>query len=318
MPEVPPYWHEINTPDPPPDLADALPAHAEHVLTISFLFELPYDIRVEDALFLTSANAEPWEGWTPAAMGALAGMPRLPDGVRPTHSLELRHARVWNGVPHQAVRQAFPDWDAHLEPPRQPISPDSPAANCEQESRGAVRVSIFQSAEELPGDDGEGIANWTSRRFDEALELTNQYLVMLAAMHDEWHISSLSRIDLPRELPYTLRLDPEMPGGPFPISGSLDIWSWFVDGIPPFRPPDEIQAVVAMVREYRSGRLPFFPWIELYQAAEHHLGSGRYAQSVIAATTGIEVLINTLFRVVAVLKDWDEQDLRKMLRANFK
>jgi hypothetical protein len=298
-------------------LARLVPSDAEQVWTISFLLELPYSIRIEDARFLVSADAEAWEGWSQEAMGALAGMPRLPDGVRPTHSIEIKQAEVLTGAPHQAGRKTFHTWAAATKEKRG-FGPGNEEPETTSELRSVVRVSMFYSADVVLEEVGDEMLEWTARRFDDAIELTNQYLVVLAAMHDEWHISSLSRTDLPRELPYTLRLDPGPPDGPYEVNGSMDIYTWFKDDVPPVRPMEEVQAAATIVRETHLGRIPFFNWIELYQAAEHHLGSGRYMQSVISATTGIEVLINTIFRVAGAVGAWNSQETSKALSAPFR
>jgi hypothetical protein len=311
------YWHEVEPPATPPDLRELLPLDAEHVFTVSFLLELPFSIRVEGARFLISADAHRWTGWTPQAMGALAGMPPLPAGVRPTHSVEIGQAQVSAGAPYQGIRKTFPEWHAATEEMRKADSTDWDG-DIRNAWRSVMRVSMFCSVELVPAEREDELLEWLARRFDDALELANQYVVVLAAIHDEWQISSVSRIDLPPSLPYTLRLDPDPLEGPFEVNGSIDIHPWLKEDLPTARPIDEIQAAAQIVREGQIGRFPLFNWLELYQSAEHHLGAGRYVQSVIAAATGIEVLINTLFRVVWILREWDDDELRGILEAGFK
>jgi hypothetical protein len=48
------------------------------------------------------------------------------------------------------------------------------------------------------------VLEWLSRRFDDVLGLLNGCLVILAATDDEWHISRISRADLPRRAPLLL------------------------------------------------------------------------------------------------------------------
>lgn len=76
-------------------------------------------------------------------------------------------------------------------------------------------------------------------------------------------------------------------------------------------------AAVELIHRYRVGEVPFFDWIELYQAAEHHLGSGRNAQAVIFATTATEVLVNSLFRVLWAVLGEDEKRLPGVLDCGF-
>ena len=204
MSEAEPYWHEVDPPTSPPDLGELLPSGAEHVFTVSFLFELPFSIRVEGARFLISASAEPWSGWSAHAMGALAEMPPLPAGVRPTHVIEISQAQILAGVPYQAIRKTFPESHEATNAERAADSTDWDAQTRE-EFRSVIRVSMFFAVDAVPDGEGE-LLEWLARRFDDALELSNQYVVVLAAIHDEWPISSVSRIDLPPDLPYTLRI----------------------------------------------------------------------------------------------------------------
>jgi hypothetical protein len=305
-----PYWNPVDPPPPDQDVNELLPASgAESVFTVAFLLELPHSIRVAETRFLVSESAHPWAGWTSEAMGALAGMPRLPDGLRPTHSIAIEQARVPAREPLLAAKLAFPDWDGVLQPESTEADPE--------EWRSVVQVSIFRVTHDLPEEPELQLLEWLSRSFDDALEILNQYLVILAGMTDEWHISSLSRIDLPPSIPYTLRAHGsanDWAGS----SGWLDIHTWFPKGLDPVRPMEETANAAAIINEYRSGRMPFFDWVELYQSAEHHLGSGRAAQSVIAASTGIEVLINALFRVIWATNELDPGELRGVLSCGFR
>jgi hypothetical protein len=310
-PEPEPYWREVGPPAFQVDLRELVPPDAEQVWTVRFLMELPWSIRVDGASFLISESARPWQGWSPAALGALAGMPPLPEGVRPTHAIEIKQACVRSGVPLEAVSETFPDWEAHTTAGGERVTPSG------RNWKSVIRVSMFEAADEVLDELERNHLEWLSRRFDYALEIANEYLVVLAAMNDEWHLSSVSRGDLPPELPFSTRLDPGT-GEPFEGSGSLDIHTWFRGDLDPVRPVEETQHAAAIVREYRRGNLPWFNWIELYQAAEHYLGSGRYVQSVIAATTGIEVLINTIFRVAEALGVWDAKESRRAIAAPFR
>jgi hypothetical protein len=294
-------------PDPDPD--------AEPILTITFLLELPHCIRVADAVFLVSDRGEGWPGWSPDAMGHMADMAPLPEGVEPRYRIALNQARVEGRIPLGAAELAFPDWDGAASYSDQA----QPEAERRQELRSSALVSIYTRLVETPFDkEGEHeTIEWLSRRYDEALAVLNQYLVILAALNDEWHISSISRIELPRVAPWKLNLRPT-PDGWAESSGTLDAHSSFRDDLPDERPEEELMAAVEIIHQYRAGRVPFFDWIELYQSAEHHLGSGRNAQSVISASTATEVLINTLFRVLWDAKELDPENLEGVLECGFK
>jgi hypothetical protein len=97
----------------------------------------------------------------------------------------------------------------------------------------------------------------------------------------------------------------------------LDIHTDFPEGLPYERSPEEIMGAVEAIHQYRAGRAPFVPFIELYQAAEHHLFSGRNAQSVISTATASEVLINTLLRVLWSELSLDPKKLAGVLACGF-
>jgi hypothetical protein len=188
-----------------------------------------------------------------------------------------------------------------------------------------VEITIYELADKTPLGSDESdearfqhaIVGWLSRRLDEALSFLNQYLVILAGMRDEWHTSALSRSDLPRDAPWKLTIHPTPAGWTGP-SGTLDVHATIRDDLPDERSAEEITYAVEAVHQARRGQAPFFQFVELYQAAEHHLGSGRHDQSVIAACTATEVLVNTLFRVVWVCREREPAKLEGILSAPFR
>jgi hypothetical protein len=248
-------------------------------------------------------------------MGHMADMAPLPNDVEPRYRIALNQASVDGRVPLRAAEIAFPDWDGAASYSNRPAD----ETEYRRELRSSTLVSIYARVAETPFGEGdeEQTVEWLSRRFDEALAVLNQYLVILAALNDEWHISSISRIDLPRVAPWKLDLRPT-PDGWTGSRGTLDAHSTFRDDLPDERPEEELMAAVEVIHQYRAGRVPFFDWIELYQSAEHHLGSGRNAQSVISASTATEVLINTLFRVIWGAQELDPKKLPGVLECGFR
>lgn len=130
-------------------------------------------------------------------------------------------------------------------------------------------MTVYTPALETPfaredGDENNAkIPEWFSRRLDEALEILNQYLVILAAANDEWHISSISRIDLPRSSPWRLELHPAQDDWA-PLHSSLDIHATLRDDLPEERPDEEVVNAIELIHRYRRGAMPFFDWIEHY------------------------------------------------------
>jgi hypothetical protein len=296
---------------------------AEPIAALSFLLELPHCLRIDDVVFLVSDRGGTWPGWNPDAIGYAIGMsvPVPEDDLKPRFRVEIKQTRVDGWVPLQAAEQAFPDWQT-VDRSEQPSGATVRGAN---ELRSVVQITIYDLASETPLAQDQTnakqyeheIAEWMSRRLDEALSFLNQYLVILGGMRDEWHISSLSRIDLPRDTPWKLNLLPTPEGWSGP-SGTVDVHVTLRDDLPEQRTEQEIIAAIDVVHAARAGTAPFFQFLELYQASEHHLGSGRHDQSVIAACTATEVFINTLFRALWRCLDRDPDKLKGVLKAPFR
>ena len=214
-------------------------------------------------------------------------------------------------APLRAARLAFPEWENFQAGEKS----DDPVETV----RTTALVSAYSRALDSPLGDGDDVAarEWFSRRFDDALGLINDYLVILAAMHDEWHISRLSRADLPRHAPFRVEIRP-LGTAAKGFNSSLDVHAMMRDDLPDERDGDEVIAAVELVKAYREGRAPFWNWVQYYQAAEHHLGSGRYEQTVIAATTAMEVMVNGFFREVWEALELDSGRLEGVLECGFK
>jgi hypothetical protein len=312
----------LNPPPIDPERIDLEP-EAEPIAALTFLLELPQCLRIEEAGFLVSDRGGSWQGWNPHAISHTVGFdPVIPeDDLRPRFKVHIRQTRVDGWIPLLAADKAFPGWEEVERPPR----PAGPTSRGKDELRSVVEITTYESADQTPlgfdsGDEERfryDTVEWLSRRLDEALSFLNQYLIILAGMHDEWHTSALSRSDLPRDTPWKLTLYPTPDGWTDP-RGTLDVHATIRDDLPEKRGAEEIAYAIEAVHQARHGQAPFFQFVELYQAAEHHLGSGRHGQSVIAASTATEVLVNTLFRVLWVCLEHEPARLEGVLNAPFK
>ncbi|HET7417073.1 MAG TPA: hypothetical protein VFJ61_05575 [Solirubrobacterales bacterium] len=313
---------ELNPPPLDPEQIDPDPG-AEPIAALTFLLELPHCLRIEEAIFLVSDRGGSWPGWNPHAIGHMAGFERaLPeDDLRPRFKVHIKQTLIDGWVPLLAAEKAFPGW-AEVKRPRRPPGPTSRGKD---ELRSVIEITTYELADQTPlgSDAGDqerfrhDTIEWLSRRLDEVLSFLNQYLVILAGMRDEWHMSALSRSDLPRDAPWKLTLFPMLADWTGP-SGTLDVHATIRDDLPAERSAEEITYAIEAVHQARRGQAPFFQFVELYQAAEHHLGSGRHDQSVIAACTATEVLVNTLFRVLWVCLEREPTKLPGVLSAPFK
>lgn len=130
-----------------------------------------------------------------------------------------------------------------------------------------VQITIYELADETPLGKDESdderfrhhVIEWLSRRLDEALSFLNQYVVILAGLRDEWHISSLSRIGLPRDAPWKFTLYPTPVDWTDP-SGTLDVHATIRDDLPEHRTEEEIKYAIEsctrlVLAKYRSSNL---------------------------------------------------------------
>jgi hypothetical protein len=277
-----------STPDPERVFPDE---GAEPIMTVTFGLELPFSLRMPQLQFVHSQRGPGWGGWGSDEIAHLINLEaKIPEGFEPHFRIALGQASVNVPAPLTAARLAFPEWDGFEE--------GGEEGTVEVERTTAL-VSVYSRALDSPlaDSDDDAIGEWFSRRFDDALGLLNDYLVVLAAVDDEWHISRISRADLPRMAPYRMEIRPAGDGARG-VTSTLDVHARIRDDLPAERGSQEVSTAVHLIHAYREGRAPFFDWSQHMQAAEHHLGSGRYEQTVIAAATATEVMVNIFFREV--------------------
>ncbi len=175
---------EPRTPDPD----QVFPAEeAEPIVTVTFALELPFSLRVPELEFVVSRPGTAWDGWGPDEVGHLVDLrANIPDGYTPHFRIALNQAIVSIPAPLSAARRAFPNWEGF----------DGDTEDGVEKERTTALVSVYTPMVDSPLGDGDeqGFIEWLSRRFDACLQLLNDYLVILAAMQDEWHISCRRRL----------------------------------------------------------------------------------------------------------------------------
>jgi hypothetical protein len=287
---------------------------AEPILTVTFALELPFSLRVPETQFVHSRRGPGWDGWGADEIGHLIELDaKIPDGFEPHLRIALKQTTVTVPAPLTAARIAFCDWPGFDQ------ARDDDGGEAEVQRTTAL-VSVYSRMMDAPfgGDEeDEEAKGWFSRRFDEALVFLNDYLVILADVHREWHISRISRADLPRMAPYRVEVRP-LAGGTKGFSSTLDVHATVRDDLPDEREPEELALAVHLVQAYREGSAPFFEWSQYLQESEHHLGSGRYEQAVIAAATAMEVLLNVFFREIWEAFSLEPERLAGVFSCGFK
>jgi hypothetical protein len=280
-------------------------------MTVTFALELPFSLRMPEVALVHSRRGPGWEGWGSDEIAHLIDLQaRIPDGFEPHFRIALGQASVRVPAPLTAARLAFPEWDGFE---------DDAGTGTVEVTRTTALVSVYSRVLDSPLDSGdeEFIGEWFSRRMDEVLGLLNDYLVVLASVDDEWHISRISRADLPRMAPYLVDIRPGREGAGR-VSSTLDVHARIRDDLPAEREPEEASVVTDLIHAYREGRAPFFDWTQYMQSAEHHLGAGRYEQAVIAAATATEVMVNIFFREMWEALELDAARLAGVLECGFK
>lgn len=298
----------------PPDPDRVFPDEgAEPITTVTFGIELPFSLRVPELQFVHSRRGPGWAGWGADEIGNLIDLQaKIPDGFEPHFRIALKQAAVTVPAPLSAARLAFPGWAG--------FDQDQESKEVStQIQRTTALVSVYSRTLDAAfgGDDEDAAEEWFSRRFDEALVFLNDYLVILADVHREWHISRISRADLPRMAPYRVEVRSNTAGAKG-FSSKLDVHAHMRDDLPDEREAEEVTLAIQLVQGYREGRAPFLDWSQYLQAAEHHLGSGRYEQTVIAAATAMEVLVNVFFREVWEALKLEPERLPGVLGCGFK
>ncbi len=301
---------EVKPRTPDPDRIFPNP-DAEPIMIVTFALELPFSLRMPELQFVHSRRGPGWEGWGADEIAHLIDLDAtIPDGFEPHFRIALGEATVRIPAPLTAARLAFPEWVGFEE---------AGGEDSMETVRTTALVSVYSRALDSPLADADdhAIGEWFSRCFDDALGLLNDYLVVLATVDDEWHISRISRADLPRMAPYRVDIRParEAAAG---ATSTLDVHARIRDDLPAEREAEEVSTAVHLIHAYREGRAPFFDWSQYMQSAEHHLGSGRYVQTVIAAATATEVMVNIFFREVWEALEMDPGRLDGVLDCGFR
>jgi hypothetical protein len=282
------------------DLSELFPSpDADPVLMVTFMLALPQCLRISHSSISVGEPGGPWPGWTHKAMMVAAGFNELPEGSRPSYVIEIGQSKVRQGVALDSAVRTFKNWDFGIGSSwsrfRRRMWLRLSAWRGQREWQSSSLVTLFVTHEGLPDPAPLFDQNWLLAKLDEAIAFLNQYLVTLAAFSDEWQISSISRFDIQRLVPFKMRLDPPVSGWK-DIASSFDAHPYLPGDLGEERPSRQVIQAITMVQAARSGNVPFFQFLEHYQSAEHHLGSGRSGLAIISACTATEVFINTLFR----------------------
>lgn len=270
------------------------------LIYLSFYLELPFDAGLTEGQALRKIHlAEgPLEEWPDLDLDDLLGMePYEMPGTYPCTTFQFRRAKV------EGTRQGA--WAAAAFPKVFDSSP--PDVRIARTVVRAIRVA--------PHETGEFDTEWVREQFDLALDLLNDFLMVLGEAAEDLRIGPVTPIELPSEI-HGMKAD-------------------FRDGLPldwrPFtlltyrsQPPDgvvlpggTIERALDLVGEPWEAR-PFFPAFEMSAAAHRSLFAGRLRHAVLESGTGIELLIYSAVREVAFEGGKPAERVQGILTAGFK
>lgn len=275
-------------------------ARRRPLIYLSFYLELPFDAGFTEGGALRKIHLA--EGslkeWSDLDLDDLLGMePYDVPGTFPCTTFQFRRATVEGPGQGAWAATAFPEV----------FRSSPPDARVSRTVVRAIRIA--------PHGTGEFDTEWVRGQFDVALDLLNDFLMLLGEAAEDLRIGPVTPIELPTEI-HGMTAD-------------------FRDGLPlhwrPFtlliyrdQPPDgidlpagTIERTLDLVGEPGQPR-PFFPAFEMSAAAHRSLFAGRLRHAVLESGTGIELLIYAAVREVAFESGKSPEKVEGILGAGFR
>jgi len=270
------------------------------LIYLSFYLELPFDAGFEKGAALRKIHlAEgPLKEWSDLDLDDLLGMdPYEVSGTFPCTAFQFRRATVEGPGQGAWAAAAFPEV----------FRSSPPDARMSRTVVRAIRIA--------PHGTGEFDTEWVRDQFDIALDLLNDFLMLLGEAVEDLRIGPVAPIELPPEIhgmeadfrdalpldwrPFTLLIYRDQP------PGGIDL------------PAGTIERTLDLVGEPGQPR-PFFPSFEMSAAAHRSLFAGRLRHAVLESGTGIELLIYAAVREVAFESGKTLDKVEGILSAGFR
>jgi hypothetical protein len=275
-------------------------ARRSPLIYLSFYLELPFDAGLTEGQALRKIHlAEgPLEEWSDLDLDDLLGMqPYEVPGTFSCTTFQFRCASAEG--PGQGA------WAAAAFPKVFRSSP--PDVRIARTVVRAIRIA--------PHETGEFDTEWVRGQFDVALDLLNDFLMLLGEAAEDLRIGPVTPTELPSEIhgmeadfrdglpldwrPFTLRTYRDQPP----------------DGVD--LPAGTIERALDLVGEPGEVR-PFFPAFEMSAAAHRSLFAGRLRHAVLESGTGIELLLYAAVREVAFGSGSSPKRVENILAAGFR
>lgn len=270
------------------------------LIYLSFYLELPFDAGLTEGQALRKIHLTegPLEEWADLDLDDLLGMERYEvPGTFPSTTFQFRRATVEGPGQGVFAASAFPEVFRSF-------PPDSRMAR-----------TVVRAIRIAPHESGESDTEWVRDQFDAALDLLDDFLIVLGEGAEDLRIGPVTPLELPSEI-HGMKAD-------------------FRDGLPldwrPFtlltyrdQPPDglelpdgTIERALEMVPEPGEPR-PFLPAFEMAAVARRSLFSGRLRHAVLESGTAIELLVYAAVREVAFESGRSPEQVERVLDAGFK
>lgn len=293
--------------------ASSVKAPPTDVYVITFVLELPVDLRLPDmsgVLALTEDDGR-FAGWPREAIAAAVGGDpfNVPEGKRPSTRIVLRRLETRTSLPLEAADRMFGAWAGRLMTRRGQLRR---RANLHRYSRRGMRVmrtvaalSRYIGADQLP-DSREGELRLAREKellygqeFDAGLADLNDLLVALGLSGHELSIGPIHIGDLPAMVPVIVERIGRGEGDRRVGWSELHhLHFQWPDIAPGEREPEVIRDAVAIFNDIQTVGEPLLPFFELWRRSEVDDAAGRHSQAILALGTAIEVLVSTLIREI--------------------
>lgn len=309
-----------------------LPPHLPEIGVMSFVLELPADLRLPpgSGVMAIEASDGRFDGWPTGALVAVTGAAdfSMPDGFQPATRLMFRRAVVRTQLPLQAADLAFGPWVSPLLSPgtrwRRRLSYRVHSVRGFRRVATVVALTRYVPAIAMPQSTGDEVdwliarEAWLDAEFNAALQDLNDFLVSLGLSAGSLKIGPIAPADIPAQVPVILESTQRDHGKPVGATWLHDVHLQYPDISLQEMDEAELQVASRLFLAHQLGDEPFFDAYELWCRAHVDNVAGRYQQAVLALATAIEILVSSVIREVMRRRGSSETRIAGILSTSLK
>ena len=251
---------------------------ALHPFVVTFLLELPWDLKLwEGATVFADEQREDVE------IGVFTHPPDYPNELEIDAQFVFRRSRSGFAYQRTLALDVFADfWEGHelfdSEPARQELTQE------------AHRTVVAASRATLKYENNVLSEDVLVDLFERTLHQLSEFLAMFGFVRQDPHVGAIRRTELPSHIP--VMLDFAVNGGPRQLELSyLQLHSFESESVPT---ADDVDYAIDYTYRDRLFPWPFRQVVLLMHRARRDLLGGDNDQGVIALTTGVELLTETV------------------------